>query len=324
VLIRHQWSEHVPWIVACLAVTAVSIGWFAFACIGQAAFPSGSSVPGITFGILGGAICLFEFLLWPRKKVRTWRIGRVQTWMRAHVWLGLLAVPLLVLHTGFRWGGELSTVLMVLFLVVVASGIWGLVLQQFLPTMLLHEVPAETIYSQIDHVVGQFASEADRLVQATCGPEVGPDGKMGKPREAAAAIEEPEFLVVGAVRTAGGVQGKVLSTRPPSTPVPQSESLRSFFRETVQPYLLAGKKGGSSLANPTRAASIFQDVRTRLPMPAHPTVSALEELCGQRRQLDLQAQIHHWLHGWLLVHLPLSAALIVLMFVHVVFALKFS
>src|SRR5437016_6235342 len=75
VLIRNQWSEHVPWIAACLIVTALSICWFALACVGQSAYPSGSSLPGFTFGVIGGAICLFEFLLWPRKKLRTWRIG---------------------------------------------------------------------------------------------------------------------------------------------------------------------------------------------------------------------------------------------------------
>lgn len=323
VLIRNNWSEHMPWIVACLAVTAASIAWFVLACIGQAAYPSGSSLPGFTFGVVGGAICFFEFLLWPRKKVRTWRIGRVQSWMRAHIWLGLLAVPLLVLHTGFRWGGTFSTVLMVLFLVVIASGIWGVVLQQFIPQTMLTEVPAETIYSQMGHVTRQFAEEADRLVLATCGPELGPNGQVLQTRAEANDESPAQFLVVGAVRSAGGVQGKVLSTRAPKAPVPNSESLRSVFRRTVEPYLLGGKASGSPLSNPTRAASVFQEVRTSVPPAAHETVNALEEMCEQRRQLDLQARLHCWLHSWLSVHLPLSAALIILMFVHVYVALKY-
>jgi hypothetical protein len=39
--------------------------------------------------------------------------------------------------------------------------------------------------------------------------------------------------------------------------------------------------------------------------------------------MDDQARIHFWLHNWLWIHLPLSIALIVLMFVHVFFALKY-
>jgi hypothetical protein len=187
----------------------------------------------------------------------------------------------------------------------------------------LSDVPAETIYSQIDHVVGQYAAEADRLVQATCGPEIGPEGAVIESHAASDREENVQFLVVGAVRSAGGVQGKVLSTRAPSAPVPQAEPLRSFFRQAVRPYLLAGRRSGSSLGNPTQAATIFQEIRTRLPVPSHETVSALEDLCSQRRQLDLQARIHCWLHSWLWFHLPLSAALIVLMFVHIVAALKY-
>jgi hypothetical protein len=49
----------------------------------------------------------------------------------------------------------------------------------------------------------------------------------------------------------------------------------------------------------------------------------LEDLCNQRRQLILQSKIHFWLHNWLWVHLPLSVALIVLMFVHIFVALKY-
>src|SRR5262249_41200567 len=158
------------------------------------------------------------------------------------------------------------------------------------------------------HVVNHFADEADRLVLATCGPEVGPDGEIIRPSAAPRDDAPAQFLVVGAVRCAGEVQGKVLVTRAPAAPVANSGTLRTFFRNAVRPYLLAGRSSNSSLANPTQAAGIFEEVRTRVPTAAHETVAALEGLCGQRRQLDLQARIHFWLHNWLCVHLPLSAA----------------
>ena len=68
---------------------------------------------------------------------RVWRIGRTKTWMRAHIWLGLLAVPLIGVHAWRELGGALSATMVVLFAIVIASGIFGLVLQQFLPRMLL-------------------------------------------------------------------------------------------------------------------------------------------------------------------------------------------
>ncbi len=321
---RDNWRPHLPWVVASLAVTALSVLWFVAACLGQADWPGGSSAPGFTFGVAGGVICLFEFLLWPRKSwFRAWRLGRTMTWMRAHIWLGLLAVPLLVLHTGFRWGGPLSAILMGLFLVVVASGVWGLVMQQFLPRRMLENIPAETIYSQIDHVAANLAEEAERLVQATCGPERGGNGTAvpgpAEKKEPAGA----GYLVVGAVRTAGGVQGKTLLTRAPSAAVPRSEPLRSFFREAVKPFLLTGRRTGSPLGVAPRAAGMFRDLRQRLDPAAHETVAVLEDLCEQRRQLDQQARLHFWMHNWLCVHLPLSVALIALLFVHVYVALKY-
>jgi Fe-S-cluster-containing dehydrogenase component len=43
-------------------------------------------------------------LLSARKRVRTWRIGSAQAWMRVHIWLGLIAVPCIWFHSGFALG----------------------------------------------------------------------------------------------------------------------------------------------------------------------------------------------------------------------------
>ena len=128
-----------------------------------------ASTPGLTFGIVGGLLILFEFFLWPRKTLfRVWRIGRTQTRLRCSIWLGLLTVPLVVLHSWRELGGTLTTALVLLFASVIASGIWGLVLQQFLPRAMLAQVPAETIYTQIDFVVDGFLRESRMLVASVC------------------------------------------------------------------------------------------------------------------------------------------------------------
>jgi hypothetical protein len=318
---RGNWRLHRPWVVFVIVATVGATAWYAAEAWTAHDWPGGSSRPGLVLGILGGLIILFEAFLWARKKLRAWRIGRTQVWMRAHIWLGLLCVPLLVYHSGLRWGGPLSTVLMALLLVVVVSGIYGLILQQFLPTTLLRDVPAETIYSQIDRVSEQLNDEARRLVIAVCGAE--PGEAMAGAEQRAGYAASGSHLVVGAVRSAGAVQGKVLQTRVPANPVPDSEPLRVFFTKTLSPYLLHGADGGAALASPPQAAGMFQDLRTHLDPAAHGVVGALEGLCEQRRQFDTQARIHFWLHNWLWVHLPLSAALVLLMFVHIWVALKY-
>ncbi len=313
---RQHFGPHRAWAFFILAATVGATVWYVQEALVSDRLPGGSSLPGFTFGVVGGLICVFELLLWPRKKVRSWRIGRGQVWLRAHIWLGLLSVPLLVYHSGFRFGGPLSTVVMVLFLVVIASGIWGLALQQFLPRQLLHEVPAETIYSQIDYVAKQYCIEAERLVLAVCGPAPGEELSPG-------GADEGEFLTIGAVRSAGRIQGKVLQTRVPRAPVPGCEALRTFYYERVEPYLREGARSGSPLRFPDRANAMFGGLRALLPRDAREAADTLEETCEQRRQLDRQSRIHFWLHNWLWVHLPLAVALIALMFVHVWVAMKY-
>jgi hypothetical protein len=315
------WHQHRPWVIATGLLSVGSCAWYYSCSHGLPNWPGGSSLPGLTFGVVGGIIILFEMLLWWRKQVRTWRIGRTQVWLRAHIWLGLLSLPLIVLHSGFQLGGQLSTILMVLFLIVIASGIWGLALQQFLPRRLLDRVPAETIYSQIEHVMGQHREEAERLILAVCGPA---DGAEADSATATANGESSAVpLTIGALRTAGSVQGKVLLTNVPSAPVPDSEPLREFFRAEVRPYLQRGSAAGSALQHANRSTVLFQDLKIKLAPAAHGALAALEDLCAQRRQLDVQARLHFWLHNWLWVHLPVSAALVLLMFVHIWAALKY-
>ena len=49
----------------------------------------------------------------------------------------------------------------------------------------------------------------------------------------------------------------------------------------------------------------------------------LGEICEVRRQLGEQQRIHRWLHGWLLIHVPLSWALLVLVLIHAFWSLYY-
>ncbi len=222
--------------------------------------------------------------------------------MIAHVWLGLLTVPLIV------------------------SGVWGLALQQFLPTRMLDQVPAEMIHSQIGRMVGFMVADAHRLVAATCGPAPGEDSHEAEPEDVEHGVPI-SHLTVGAVQTVGDIQGdiqgKVLVTRVPGAAVPGSEPLRELFRSSIAPYPIRGRASRSPLTIPNKARAIFDDLRARLGPATHETVQILENLCDQRRQLDLQDRLHRRLHNWLAVHLPLSVAVVVLMFAHARVALKY-
>jgi hypothetical protein len=316
---RRHFALHRGWLLFVIAATIAAAAWYTAASLANQALLGGSSAPGLAFGIIGGLLILFEFALWPRKKVRVWRIGRAQTWMRAHIWLGLLTVPLIVLHTGFRLGGSLPTVLTLLFTVVIASGVLGLWMQQIIPRMMLDQVAAETIYTQLDRVSQQLANEAEAIVRAVCG-----DPAEGETRRAPTV----EVASVAEVHDAGGTvyrpwQVKMLERQIPVKLLPDSGSLADFCREELKPFLLGGGQASARLAHVGSAAQVFEAMRRRFGPDGHSIVDAFEELCRQRRDLDTQLRLHGWLHAWLAVHLSLSAALVVLMVVHIYTAVRY-
>jgi hypothetical protein len=132
--------------------------------------PSGGSALGLTFGVIGFAFMIFAALLGARKRVPVWRIGRAQAWMRGHLWLGLLSLPVILFHGGFHFGGTLTSVLMWLLIVTVVSGVLGAALQHYVPRVMTTDVKLETIYDEIGSVRNLLLEEADRAVETVCGP----------------------------------------------------------------------------------------------------------------------------------------------------------
>ncbi len=97
-------KKSVPWIavavVGLIVATALYLPYAHSATKGA----TGGSWQGIAYGIVGTAFMAFAMLLALRKRLRTWRIGRVYTWTQGHVWLALLSYPLILFHAGFHWG----------------------------------------------------------------------------------------------------------------------------------------------------------------------------------------------------------------------------
>lgn len=296
--------------VATAAVTAV--GFLVARAVAAAGFadwpPRPSSPFGVALGFLLGAFVLFEMALLPRKWLRGWRLGATRVWMWLHVWVGLAGLPVVLLHAGFGLGGPLPAVTLVLFLLVTASGIWGLVLQQWLPMKMLAEVPGETIASQIDHAGGYHAKEVERIVRVV---------EFDHDRQAYKAV-------VSGGRAAGRLVF-VGDGDPEGTELvgPPARGLIEFTNAALIPYLERGAASRSPLRSRTEGERRFRRLRDELPAETHPAVDRLERLTDLRRQWDGQARLNFWLHSWLAVHLPLSVGMTVLMVVHAVRALKY-
>ena len=157
-----------PMILAAILIVAGTV-WQIQDSLQSGRVVSGSSLPGLVLGSVAAAIILFELLLWPRKRLRRYKLGRTKHWLAYHLWLGLATGPLAWVHAGYRFGGTFTTVLMSLLLFVLASGIYGWVMQIVIPRWMLGNLPLETIRSQIDDVSTQSALEARQMLTVALG-----------------------------------------------------------------------------------------------------------------------------------------------------------
>jgi hypothetical protein len=291
-------SSHRRWMIGCLAMVIPALAYYIPYSHASAGVPSGRSVPGLIFGCVGYGLMLYAALLGMRKKFPTVRVGRASTWMRGHLWLGFLSFPMLLFHSGFAANGPLTGWLMFLLILTITTGLLGAALQHFLPTLMTRLVPLETIYEEIPGIRKRLEAEAEEAVSPLLGEAAFGArfvwGARPSKREYVATIDiEPEAW----------------------------ERFREAFSEVIQPFILDPDGVKNDCAVKEKADALFAGLRVQLPSSAHGILTDLENICEEERQLKHQKRIYKWLHGWLLVHVPLSLALLLLGGIHAAVAL---
>lgn len=251
------------------------------------------------FGLVGSGLMMFAGLLALRKRYPTAQFGRMSLWLKGHLWLGLLGVAFIVFHSAFRLGGAVEIALWLALLVIVASGIFGLIMQAFVPRLMTDRVPMETIFEEIPHVCLAMRAEADAIVEGVCGPLSGEQEPASKEAKPKGRGKKPIVAVAG------------------------SRPLLEYYLQQVRPFLEPTFRRTHRLANAADAEATFVLVLKRLPSELRPTLEQLATFCEERRQLALQVRLHYWLHGWLYLHVPFSYSLLVLGIAHAVMAISY-
>lgn len=253
---------------------------------------SGGSIPGLCYGIVGSALMVYAGLLSALRKVPAWWwIGSRKAWLKGHIWLGLLSGVVILCHSGFHWGGLLERALWVVFGLTLVTGIFGLFLQQFLPRQITTRVPSEGPYEQIPHLCKVMARRTERLMSSIWDINA---------------------------------QGSVANTSGSQMGIGAKVQLQEFYEAHVIPFLSGPARRSALLARPLQAENAFARLKA-LPGLVHvkTQIEEIELLCTERRQLAEQERLHHFLHGWLLLHVPLSMALLVLGVAHAVVSLYY-
>ena len=301
---------HRPWFFFSNAVLLAGGAVYAAYATLSVQGPRGGSELGLVYASIGSAFMVFAGLLGARKKLMLWRVGRTTTWMRAHLWLGFLSFPFILFHSGFSFGaGLLTRTLMVLFSFVFVSGLFGAALQHFMPRLMTERVPMETIYEQIDRIRLQLLDEAQTAVEEICGTLQGELRLAGEQRRAIAA--------------SAGTRGNLTYASGLGTNERAENAVKEFFANELRPFLLQRRSPQPSVAEAERATALFSQLRVLLPRDLWPKLEQLENICEEERQLNRQRRMHNILHGWLLVHIPTSYAVLLLGAVHAVYALRY-
>lgn len=410
----------------------------------------GGTPLGLAFGAISLGIFVFAALLNLRKKVPLWRVGNLQLWLRAHIWLTFLTIPLIILHSGFRLGGSMTTLLMALYALVMATGIYGLVLQHLMPRLMKERLPAETVFEQIPHIRAQLCVAAEKMrdsfkpappkkldavapapspakavmastkgelstpvaraksvtgsavtaeaasivaptttvapgaraaeiprepaapsvanaaapppppkpgetigpptarlqtelpgapvsrASISAGDEIAPD--PGVSSGTAAAVAPEKSAALPAPSTSAPKPAEAVDSKPPASaaakpaaPAPpkpaaakpamlsdpaSEEALVEFIDRQILPYLQARRGERFRLGKARFSDDTFRFVKLRVAEAYRSRIEEIQGWCDERRMLDLQTRLHHWLYAWLFIHVPFSFLLLMLTIWH--------
>ena len=276
---------HAAWCVTSLGLVAVATGLYVPYANSAVYGATGNSITGLMFGITGTIAMISAGLLAARKRIVSKRLGSISWWLKGHLWIGLVSVPLIFFHSGFRFGGLHAQLTMWCFLTVIISGVIGQILQHVTPRFMKTSAPQQAIFEQLEVAINSLKKAGDAQVLSvydTLFVDVQDDGTESS-----------------------------------------GDFLRAFYLRHVRTFLQIDVDPNSSLLNATQAEGIFATIREGIPRAMVPVAVELESICKERRQLISQNKLQWIMHGWTLIHIPLSLSLLILTLVHVIMSLYF-
>jgi len=251
--------------------------------------PNGGTWLGYTLGGIGAALIFWLTALGVRKRSYSSSLGTLRGWTSAHIYLGLALIVVATLHTGFQFGWNLHTLCYVLMMIVIGSGIFGMVVYLRYPQLMSSN-------------------------RAGTKPDV--------------LLEEINDLDQRSLRVANEMPrrfGDVLRSNREGTRI--GGSTRAILGGLDLSTINLPSAGGSSqqVANPEQAAlldwladELARSTDGELTKRIGDLLSVIATRRNQLRRLRRDAQIRGWLEIWLYVHVPVTLALIGTLIAHVV------
>lgn len=253
--------------------------------------PNGGTALGYTLGVVATVIILWLTWFGIRKRSYSSKQGTVQGWLSAHVYIGVVLLFVALLHSGFQYGPNVHTLALVLMILVIASGLFGVYVYMKYPTRLSH-VRGGANRSELIDELNDIDSRSMRV----------------------ASELDPQFheVVASGIRRTqlgGSILGRLRGQDRSQIMLPQSSDgqrssvVANAGQEAVLDWLAEqqSRSSDASLAG---------------------TIAELSALLRNKRkllkQINEDLRLQATLEIWLFIHVPLSAALLVALAVHIV------
>jgi len=123
------------------------------------------SVGGLTSGIAAALLMLLAALYSFRRRLMVRPLTTAQDWLQLHVYGSVVAAVFVLIHTGFGLPhGTFGWTLWLLTMWTTLTGICGVFIQKWVPSVLGTQLTVEAIYERIPELVEQLVMQADALV----------------------------------------------------------------------------------------------------------------------------------------------------------------
>jgi hypothetical protein len=137
---------------------------------GEAQPANGGTWQGYTLGVFSTVIILLLTYLGIRKRSYKSRVGTLEGWTSAHVYLGSLLLITATLHTGFQLGWNIHSLAYFLMILVIFSGFYGIYTYLHYPLLLSVSNTNKTSKQRVSELI-DIDDEVKSLTES-CSEEI--------------------------------------------------------------------------------------------------------------------------------------------------------
>jgi hypothetical protein len=131
---------------------------------------AGNTWLGYGLGTLGALLIVWLMVYGMRKRAYSSGMGTVRGWLSAHVYLGIALLIVVTLHSGLQFGWNIHSAAYLFTVLVVGSGLWGVVLYLRQPELMSKTLNGKTV-QQMGDALREMDEQSAKLA-AGLGAEI--------------------------------------------------------------------------------------------------------------------------------------------------------